>query len=472
MFSLLNKAPALLVLEAIVLAVVCRGQGLSFALSIVISDLFILSQALIAESRWSARRALFMLFLCAVAVWGSLSVTKRLELREQLPLSVSSDFTLLERRRLGEVHLLLLKDARDEKWISVAKGALAEGTEGDRFRFVAAVRALRENTARSSFSPFRYWKARGVRGELRDIREMKPLPSKLSIHTIRQSLRERMLSLPSVCRALSSAVLLGDREPAISEDFRRWGISHYLAVSGWHVGFALVLAGLLMRKNRFRFLLASLFLWAYCGISGMSNSAVRAAIMLQASLLGAATGNGTSGLNCVGLAGVLMLLYDPWVCYDLGWQLSVLAAATVIILQRFKSVWGSLLTSPLMWLIASPLVAPNAGGLFLSSLPINAMATALFSFILIFTVVASLPLMLGIGLLFPALCVQQLFQVWSQAADQWVRWLPFALPAGYFPVWLCGGIFYLLLALSLKIRVWRAAFLALTGGFMLHFLSI
>ena len=195
MFSFLNKAPALLVLEAIILAIVCRGRGLSLALSAVISNLFILSQALIAESRWSTRRVLFMLFLCAVAVLASLSVTNRLEVREQLPPSVSSDFTVLERRRLGEVYLLLLKDAQGGKWISVAKGALAEGTEGDRFRFVAAVRALRENTARSSFSPFRYWKARGVRGELRDIREMKPLPRKLSIHTIRQSLRERMLSL-------------------------------------------------------------------------------------------------------------------------------------------------------------------------------------------------------------------------------------------------------------------------------------
>ena len=472
MSSLLNNAPALLVLEALVLAVMCRGVGLSLFLSVAFSKLIVLAQIFIAEGRWSARRVLFVLFLCALCAFGAVSVTERLETREALPPSILDDFTVLERRRWGETHLLVLQDARGANWISVAKGALSGGDEGDRFRISAAVRALRENSARSSFSPYRYWKARGVQGELRDLREIRLLSGKLSIHTIRHSLRERIRTLPPVCRALTSAVLLGDRESGISEDFRRWGISHFLAVSGWHVSFALVLAALLMKRKRFLFVLASLFLWGYCAVSGMSVSAVRASIMLQIGLLGAAFGTGSSGLNSVGSAGVIMLLYNPWVCYDPGWQLSVLAAAAAVSLRHFKSVWSSLMLSPLMWFIASPLVAPNAGGIFLSSLPVNAMATALFSFVLLFVVLGSLPLLLGIKFFFPALCAQNLFKVWAQAADQWVRWLPLALPVNFFPAWLCGGTFYLLLTLSMKIARWRSFLLALTGGFTLYVLHV
>ena len=472
MSSFLNNAPALLVLEALLLTVVSGEMGFSLFLSVVFSELMILAQILISEERWSARRALFALVLCALCALGSISVTKQLKQRKALPTFVSDDFTVLERRTWGETHLLVLKGSNVGKWLSVAKGALSGGEEGDCFHLTASVRSLRVNSARSSFSPFRYWKARSVQGELRDVREIRQLPSALSIHTIRHSLRRRLQTLPPVCRALSAAVLLGDREPGISEDFRRWGISHFLAVSGWHVSFALVLAAFFMKRSRFRFILASLFLWGYCCISGMSVSAVRASIMLQISLFSAAFGTGSSGLNSVGFAGVIMLLHNPWVCYDPGWQLSVLAAAAVVSLRHFKSVWSSLMMSPLMWFISSPLAAPSAGGLFLSSLPINAMATALFSFVLLSTVLGSLPLLLGIELIFPALCAQRLFQVWAQAADQWVRWLPLALPVSFFPTWLCGGIFQLLLALSMKITIWRALIFALTGGFTLYVLHV
>ncbi len=470
--SFLNNAPALFVLEALCLTILCRGLRLSFFLSVVLSELVVLAQIFLAEERWSVRRVLFVLCLCNCCALGCFYVTSRLDVREMLPQSVSADFLVMESRRWGETRLLLLKDERGSKWITVAKGLLTGAEEGDRFHLHASTRSLREESQRSNFSPFRYWKARGVRGELRDVRDIRMLPKLFSIHTIRQSLRLRIQTLPFICRALTAAVLLGDRDPSISEDFRRWGISHYLAVSGWHVSFAIVLAAIVLNKTRFRFILASLFLWTYCCISGMSASAVRASIMLQVSLFGAACGIGSSGLNSVGLAGVIMLLHNPWVCYDLGWQLSVLAAATAIILQRFKSSWSSLLTSPLMWLIASPLVAPNAGGIFISSLPINAMATALFSFVLLFTVLCSVPLLTGIGLVFPATCAEQLFRVWAQAADQWVRWIPLALPVNFFPVWLCGGLFFMLLALSMKISLWRTVIFALTGSFMLYLLCV
>ena len=128
--------------------------------------------------------------------------------------------------------------------------------------------------------------------------------------------------------------------------------------------------------------------------------------------------------------------------------------------------------SPLLWFISSPLVAPSAGGIFLSSLPINAMATALFSFVLLSVVLGSLPLLMGIDLFFPALCAQMLFQAWAYASDQWVRWLPLALPVSFFPTWLCGGIFHFLLALSMEIALWRAFILALTGGLTLFILNV
>ena len=165
-----------------------------------------------------------------------------------------------------------------------------------------------------------------------------------------------------------------------------------------------------------------------------------------------------------------MLILNPKVCYDLGWQLSVLAAIAAVGLQKMKSAWMFLLTSPLMWIISSPLISPLSGGIYLSSLPINIMASALFSFIMAVVLLFSLPFLLGIQFSFLPRCAESIFNIWALTSDQWVKWLPQALPVVFFPVWFCGGMIAWLTASALKVSRWRAALLGLTEGLVLSLL--
>lgn len=462
--SFLSKAPALLLLESSAAAIFFAEKGHKPVISVVLSMLLIALQLLISEENRSRRYmllAIFLLFICCVV---PLFTIHRLNQSYSVPKYAAGEFLVVKRRRWGSGQLLILKDNDGRRWFSRAKGPLETATEGDRLAFSAKVRPLSASAGRSSFLPRKYWLGQGVRGELRNISNYRALPARVSIHLLRETLRRRISLLPETCRALTGAVFLGDREANTGEDFRRWGISHFLAVSGWHVGFAVLAAVFLFGKGRLGIYAASVFLWLYCFLSGLSASAVRAAIMLQIALISSALGTGSSALNAVGITGTLMLLWNPWIYFDLGWQLSVLAAVITVALQKCSGIWTALLTSPIMWIVSSPLIAPLAGGIYLSSLPINIMAAALFSFVMIFIIIAGLPSLCGVNITLLTGAADTVYRVWSVVSDQWTVWLPQALPVNFFPAWFYCGLTALIVGFSLKITPWRAVLLGIVGG--------
>ena len=92
------------------------------------------------------------------------------------------------------------------------------------------------------------------------------------------------------------------------------------------------------------------------------------------------------------------------------------------------------------------------------------MASALFAVILFAVLVAAIPCILGIHLLWLAWPAEKLMQIWALAADQWVEWLPQALPVHFFSAWLCTGVLFFLVALAGKVSLRRAVLLGGCGA--------
>ncbi len=472
MGSLLNSAPALFVLETAVVVIHCRQIGLNLYMGAAAAALFIAPQALIAERNWSERRRCLLLIVILLGLTVSFCAVVGLERETPLPRRVSGVFTVVGRRLWGEGSMLGLEGEDGGRWIARASGALEDAEEGNRYSLSAAVLPLRNESGRSSFSPRKYWMARGFHGELRGVEVSERFDPVFSVHLLRQMLRRRIRLLPGTAKGLFAAMLLGDRDPNLSEMFRRWGISHYLAVSGWHVGLAVMLASFLVGKKRYGLVLSSLLLWFYCLISGCSISALRATLMLQIGLAGLWIGSGTAALNAVGLAGVAMLLRNPWTYFDLGWRLSILAAMLAVGLYKTKTLFLPILAPLAMLVVMSPFIAPIAGGIYFSSLPNNVLATVLFSFVLVAVLISGLPVLVGLPLFFPVLCSLELFDLWAFAADRLTDWFPQALPSGFFPAALCGGLAFLLTARAVRISFWRCLLLSLSGGFMVWTLFV
>jgi competence protein ComEC len=137
-----------------------------------------------------------------------------------------------------------------------------------------------------------------------------------------------------------SALVLGKRElvdPDTRSAYANAGTVHILAVSGLHVGIiylfiAFVLAkGLPGKKLKLtRLLITLLLLWVYAGITGLSPSVLRAATMFSFIALGRHVGKFGSIYNMLGVSAFVLLLANPFLIKEVGFQLSYLAVAGIV----------------------------------------------------------------------------------------------------------------------------------------------
>ena len=138
---------------------------------------------------------------------------------------------------------------------------------------------------------------------------------------------------PSPESDLLAGILLGRDQglsPDLQEDFRRTGTSHIIAISGFNIAilaglFSSLFTRLLGRKWGALFAVGSIF--AYTVLVGGEPAVSRAAIMGALGVLGGMFGRRQNGLNSLGLAVLAMVLINPNLPWDVGFQLS--AAATL-----------------------------------------------------------------------------------------------------------------------------------------------
>lgn len=119
----------------------------------------------------------------------------------------------------------------------------------------------------------------------------------------------------------------------ISANFRKAGLSHILAVSGFQV--ALLLGASQVITNSFslktRFNTGLIILVFYVALTGFQPSALRAGMMGVGALVGLLTDRRVRPLGSLLLAGTLLLIWNPLWLWHLGFQLSFLATFGLIV---------------------------------------------------------------------------------------------------------------------------------------------
>ena len=139
--------------------------------------------------------------------------------------------------------------------------------------------------------------------------------------------------------ALARGFVLGEDEevdPATTEDFRRAGLSHLLAVSGQNVALLALLAmpllAVLGMPLRTRLLWVLGLIAVYVPLAGAGPSIQRAGIMGGLSVLATLSGRRASRLYGLAFAAVVLLALEPGIAADVGWQLSFAAVLGILLL--------------------------------------------------------------------------------------------------------------------------------------------
>jgi len=157
--------------------------------------------------------------------------------------------------------------------------------------------------------------------------------------------------------AVASAVLLGYGDKLDSDQRREFsgaGAMHILCVSGLHVGIIyFVLNSLLAFMDKKRLLrilkvvLLLLSLWLYALITGFSPSVLRASTMFSAIVLGRSLKRNTHIYNLLAASAFLLLVWNPYILTEVGFQLSYLAVAGIV--TFFKPIYNLMI--PKNWLL-------------------------------------------------------------------------------------------------------------------------
>lgn len=226
-----------------------------------------------------------------------------------------------------------------------------------------------------------------------------------SSHTLRQQaldLRDRIerlyqrLGFRDDRLTVLSALTLGDKEELsheIKETYSIAGASHILALSGLHIGFLYGLFLFLLRplwewKAPFKFVAGCfiiILLWGFAFFTGFTPSVVRSVIMFSLLTIARVLRNEQLSLNTLSATALLMLVCNPLWLFDVGFQLSFSAVASILLLQPrfyhlitvkgriFRSAWGLLTLTVAAQIGTLPLVL-----YYFSRFPVHFMLTNLW----------------------------------------------------------------------------------------------
>ena len=144
--------------------------------------------------------------------------------------------------------------------------------------------------------------------------------------------------------SVTLGVLIGDTtkiEGDLLNNMRQGGIAHIFAVSGLHVGALYAFILLLFSKTALRrlsgivqFLALAAVLLFYAGICGFSPSIVRAMTLCLVGYCMRRLGGASDGLEMLGLAAILILLFTPCALFEIGFQLSFAACLGIVLLAK------------------------------------------------------------------------------------------------------------------------------------------
>ncbi len=230
---------------------------------------------------------------------------------------------------------------------------------------------------------------------------------------VRDSIVERIfLALPEPHGSLLAGILLGNRvklDRDLLEVFRLVGLSHIIAVSGYNLTILTANIRSILRPalgRKLTLAVAAIAVVSFVLLSGAPPSIIRAAVMAGILLWGEYLGRPQRSLGALALAAGVIVLFQPKIIFDVGFQLSIAATYGLIrlapvitsALERFKmpqwlklilgeTLAATIMTAPLIMAVFERLaiVSPLSNILVVPLIPLL-MALGIGSVVLLFIV--------------------------------------------------------------------------------------
>jgi competence protein ComEC len=363
--------------------------------------------------------------LLVFSLAGTAAVYRGMSEADVRPGSVDATGVVVSERKWGWRRIAVVRT--EDRRLIVRYGGGA--SPGDMVRFSGRLVPFKRSGAPGDFDEFKYWKAKGVSAAV-DARRFEVTGRSDGIAFRRDALAKRIKSrLPRLTAGYIAAAWVGERDEELNDFHRNAGTSHLLVVSGLHVGIVAYICMAVTRRLPFRFFIASAVMWFYALLSGAAPSSIRAALMIQLTLVGRASGQKGGAFNGTSVAGTVMLAWNPWLFWDIGWRLSVLSVLTLSAIQSLDigQALKWIFASPVVWLVTSVQSAWTFGAVPIAGAVINFFAVPVFGVMLPAASLLAVPSLVGVGTsLYAAMWAESAFLAWGRFSDNMTRLVPWS----------------------------------------------
>ena len=150
-------------------------------------------------------------------------------------------------------------------------------------------------------------------------------------------------------KALAKALLIGYRvelDKDLVQAYSNTGVVHLIAISGLHLAFIYSILywlasriSLLKRNKIIQQALILCCLWSFAFLTGAPPSVLRAAVMFSCISLGSVFNKQSYIYNSLFASAFILLCYDPFLLWDVGFQLSYIAVSGIVWLHPYIYRW-------------------------------------------------------------------------------------------------------------------------------------
>jgi len=266
---------------------------------------------------------------------------------------------------------------------------------------------------------------------------------------------------------LAEALLIGykdDLDKRLVQSYSHTGVVHIIAISGLHLALIYGLLQFLLkptRKNKIgkwiNPVVLLTVLWIFSFLSGSSPSVMRSVVMFSFIIIGKSFYKSSSVYNSLAASAFLLLCYNPFWLWDIGFQLSYAAVLSLIIFVKPVYNWFYIQNKflDLIWKSASVTIAAQ-----ILTIPVSIYYFHQFPNYFLLTNLFAVPLSSLVLLGELLICIISFFPVAAKiigAIVSWMTWLlnsfiehmenmPFSLWTGLYINFFQLILFYLFIA--------------------------
>jgi competence protein ComEC len=267
--------------------------------------------------------------------------------------------------------------------------------------------------------------------------------------------------------SLAKALLIGyrmDVDKDLVQAYSNAGVVHLIAISGMHLGFIYFILTWIFARipfiNRSKILKLVLILfclWFFALLTGAPASVLRAAVMFTFIAIGDSFQKRKSSYNLLAASAFILLVYDPFLLWDVGFQLSYLAVLGILIFQKYIYHWFYFKNKVLNWMWTGASLSLAAQ---LLTLPVCIFYFHQFPLLFLLSNMIAIPLSTA--------------ALWGCLAIIFLSYVPrLAALAGKLTwciIWLLNH--FILSISAIPFSLWSGLFISITGVIILYFILI